>query len=191
MRFRRDLLDQIGQQRSRGVIIDVAALDVIDSFACHTLRTITEVARLRGAETVVVGIQPDVALAMVRLGVSVEALATALDLEEGMARLEVITSGAVFLPGKERPVTGDAVARLRQSYSVGFLRYLSRRDELTLHTAYELGRRGLATGVSLLDLVQIHHAVLVDALDPRAQVTCGTSPTRRPRSWPRSSRRSR
>jgi hypothetical protein len=64
-------------------------------------------------------------------------------------------------------VTGDAVARLRQSYSVGFLRYLSRRDELTLHTAYELGRRGLVTGVSLLDLVQIHHAVLVDALTQR------------------------
>lgn len=61
------------------------------------------------------------------------------------------------------------VARLRQSYGVGFLRYLSRRDELTLHTAYELGRSGLATGVSLLDLVQIHHAVLVDALnDPGA-----------------------
>ena len=56
------------------------------------------------------------------------------------------------------------LARLRQSYGVGFLRYLSRRDELTLHTAYELGRRGLATGVSLLDLVQIHHSVLVDAL---------------------------
>jgi len=100
VRFRRDLLEQIGRQRSRGVIIDVAALDVIDSFACHTLRTITEVSRLRGAETVVVGIQPDVALAMVRLGVSVEALATALDLEEGLALLEVITSGAVFLPGK-------------------------------------------------------------------------------------------
>ena len=64
-------------------------------------------------------------------------------------------------------MTGDVVARLRQSYSVGFLRYLSRRDELTLHTAYELGRRGLVTGVSLLDLVQIHHAVLVDALTDR------------------------
>ena len=101
VRFRRDLLEQIGRQRSRGVIIDVAALDVIDSFACHTLRTITEIARLRGAETVVVGIQPDVALAMVRLGVSAESLTTALDLEEGMARLEVITPGAVFLPGKD------------------------------------------------------------------------------------------
>ena len=60
-------------------------------------------------------------------------------------------------------MTGD-LARLRQSYCVGFLRYLSRRDELTLHTAYELGRRGLVSGVSLLDLVQIHHAVLVDTL---------------------------
>jgi hypothetical protein len=64
-------------------------------------------------------------------------------------------------------VTGDVVARLRQSYSVGFLRYLGRRDELTLHTAYELGRRGLVAGVSLLDLVQIHHEVLVDALTDR------------------------
>lgn len=65
-------------------------------------------------------------------------------------------------------MTGD-LARTRQSYGVGFLRYLSRRDELTLHAAYELGRRGLATGVSLLDLVQIHHAVLVDVLhDPGA-----------------------
>jgi rsbT antagonist protein RsbS len=101
VRFQHDLVRQIGEHRARGVIIDVAALDVIDSFACHTLRTITEVARLRGAETVVVGIKPDVALAMVRLGVSAESLTTALDLEEGMARLEVITPGAVFLPGKD------------------------------------------------------------------------------------------
>lgn len=59
----------------------------------------------------------------------------------------------------------EAAARLRQSYGVGFLRYLSRRDELTLHVGYELGRGGLAAGVSLLDLVQIHHAVLLDALN--------------------------
>ena len=100
VRFRRDLLEQIGRQRSRGVIIDVAALDVIDSFACHTLRIIAEVARLRGAETVVVGIRPDVALTMVRLGVSLETMTTALDLEEGMARLEVLTSGAPTLPAR-------------------------------------------------------------------------------------------
>ena len=65
------------------MIIDVAALDVLDSFACHTLRTLAQVARLRGAETVVVGIQPDVALAMVRLGMTLHPVLTALDLEEG------------------------------------------------------------------------------------------------------------
>ena len=68
LRFRTELLDQIGTHRARGVIIDVAALDVIDSFACHTLRALAQVARLRGAHTVIVGIQPDVAIAMTRLG---------------------------------------------------------------------------------------------------------------------------
>lgn len=99
--FRRDLLEQIGLRRSRGVIIDVGALDVIDSFACHTLRIIAEVARLRGAETVVVGIRPDVALVMVRLGLSLGSMATALDLEEGMEQLAIMTSGGVFLPGMD------------------------------------------------------------------------------------------
>ena len=88
VRFREDLIQQIGQHRSRGVIIDVAALDVLDSFGAHTLRTIGEVARLRGAVTVVVGIQPDVAFAMVSLGMSTGTLVTALDLEEGLEYLE-------------------------------------------------------------------------------------------------------
>ncbi len=87
VRFRNDLLERIGRERARGVIIDVAALDVIDSFACHTLRTIAQVARMRGAQTVVVGIQADVALALVSLGATLESLVTALDLEEGLARL--------------------------------------------------------------------------------------------------------
>ena len=50
LRFRTELLDQIGRYRAQGVIIDVAALDVLDSFACHTLRALAQVARLRGAE---------------------------------------------------------------------------------------------------------------------------------------------
>ena len=89
LRFRRDLLDEIGRYRARGLVIDVAALDVIDSFACHTLRTIAQVARMRGAQTVVVGIQADVALAMVSLGATLESLVTALDLEEGLEELEL------------------------------------------------------------------------------------------------------
>jgi rsbT antagonist protein RsbS len=84
VRLREDLVEQIGQHRSRGVIIDVAALDVLDSFGARTLRTIGQVARLRGAVTVIVGIQPDVAFAMVCLGMSTGTLETALDLEEGL-----------------------------------------------------------------------------------------------------------
>ena len=88
LRFRDDLVDQIGRYRSTGVIIDVAALDVLDSFGFTTIRSIAEMARLRGATTVIVGIQPDVAFAMVRLGISTGSLATALDLEEGLAYLD-------------------------------------------------------------------------------------------------------
>ena len=87
VRFQEDLVRQIGLHRSRGVIIDVAALDVLDSFGSRTLRTIGEIARLRGAVTVIVGIQPDVAFAMVSLGMSTGSLITALDLEEGLEYL--------------------------------------------------------------------------------------------------------
>jgi len=82
-----DVAEQIGRFRTRGVIIDVMALDVLDSFATRTLRSIAYTAKLRGASTVVVGIQPDVAFAMVQLGLSLEGVATALDLEEGLAHL--------------------------------------------------------------------------------------------------------
>jgi rsbT antagonist protein RsbS len=88
LRFRDDLIAQIGQHRSRGVIIDVAALDVLDSFGSRTLRAIAEIARLRGALTVIVGIQPDVAFAMVALGMGTGTVDTALDLEEGLAHLD-------------------------------------------------------------------------------------------------------
>jgi rsbT antagonist protein RsbS len=88
LRFQRDLIARIGENRARGVIIDVAALDVLDSFGSRTLRNIAEMARLRGAETVIVGIQPDVAFAMVELGMGTGEVATALDLEEGLAYLD-------------------------------------------------------------------------------------------------------
>jgi rsbT antagonist protein RsbS len=87
LRFQQDLISTIGRDRARGVVIDVAALDVLDSFATSTLRDIGDMARLRGAATVVVGIQPDVAIAMVRLGLRTGVLETALDLEEGLELL--------------------------------------------------------------------------------------------------------
>ncbi len=91
VRFQEDLVRQIGEHRARGVIIDVAALDVIDSFAARTLRALAEMARLRGAVTVIVGIQPDVAMTMVRLGMSMGAVRTALDLEEGLGHVAQLT----------------------------------------------------------------------------------------------------
>lgn len=90
VRFQHDLVRQIGEHRARGIIIDVAALDVIDSFGSRTLQSIADIARLRGAVTVIVGIQPEVAYAMVRLGMGMGEVPTALDLEEGLEYLSRI-----------------------------------------------------------------------------------------------------
>src|SRR5467141_2070538 len=92
LQLRDDLADRVGKSRSRGVIIDVTVLDVIDSFATRTLRAIAHMLKLRGAETVIVGIQPEVAFAMVQLGLTLEGVGTALDLEEGLAYLGQLTN---------------------------------------------------------------------------------------------------
>ena len=84
LQLRDDIAERIGRLRSRGLIIDVTALDVLDSFATRTLRDIAAMARLRGARAVIVGIQPDVAIAMVQLGLTLDGVATLLDLEEGL-----------------------------------------------------------------------------------------------------------
>jgi rsbT antagonist protein RsbS len=87
LQLRRALIERVVQMRSCGVILDVTALDVMDSFASRTMREIAHMIRLRGAETVIVGIQPEVAFAMVQLGLTLEDVATALDLEEGLEYL--------------------------------------------------------------------------------------------------------
>ncbi|MGH2554586.1 MAG: STAS domain-containing protein [Actinomycetota bacterium] len=88
VRLREDLAEQVGDLHARGVIVDVTAVDVMDSFTIRTLLDIAYIDRLRGAEAVIVGIQPDVAFAMVQLGLRLEGVATALDLEEGLAYLD-------------------------------------------------------------------------------------------------------
>lgn len=88
LELRDALVGKVGNLRSRGVIVDVTALDVLDSFASRTVRDLAYMIRLRGAETVIVGIQPEVAFAMVQLGITLEDVATALDLEEGLAYLD-------------------------------------------------------------------------------------------------------
>ena len=87
MQLRDDVAEQTGRFRSRAVIVDVTVLDVMDSFACRTLRSIAHILRLRGARTAIVGIQPEVAFAMVQLGLGLGAVQTALDLEEGLILL--------------------------------------------------------------------------------------------------------
>lgn len=99
VQLRDNLGERVGTYRSRGVIIDVTVLDVIDSFATRTLRGIAHMLKLRGAETVIVGIQPDVAFAMVQLGLTLEGVGTALDLEEGLSYLDTRT--------KRAPVNGS------------------------------------------------------------------------------------
>ena len=92
MQLRDDLVAKVKTFRSRGVIVDVTVLDVMDSFASRTLRDLVNMIKLRGATTVIVGIQPEVAFAMVQLGLTLEGVATALDLEEGLAYLDIKTT---------------------------------------------------------------------------------------------------
>jgi len=87
MNLRYDLAAQVSKYRAHGVIIDVTVLDVMDSFATRTLRDLAQMVRLRGAAAVIVGIQPEVAFAMVQLGLELGNVATALDLEEGLTLL--------------------------------------------------------------------------------------------------------
>jgi rsbT antagonist protein RsbS len=87
LKLRDELAERVGRFRSRGVIVDVTVIDVMDSFASRTLTATAHMLRLRGAETVIVGIQPEVAFAMVQLGLTLEGVTTMLDLEEGLAFL--------------------------------------------------------------------------------------------------------
>ena len=89
--LRDDLARRVGEQRARGLIVDVAALDVIDSFVARALRSIADTALLRGAETVIVGIQPDVAIAMVQFRLNLGQLRVTLDLDEALALLDRLT----------------------------------------------------------------------------------------------------
>lgn len=93
LRLRDDLAHRVGRFRTRGVIIDVTVLDVMDSFAVRTLRGIGQILKMRGAETVIVGIQPEVAFSMVQLGLTLTDVWTALDLEEAIAFLDRMGQG--------------------------------------------------------------------------------------------------
>ena len=82
-----DLANRISETRARGVLIDISALDVVDSFIARTFGAIAQVARVMDAETALVGMQPSVAITLVEMGVTMSGVRTALNVEKGMALL--------------------------------------------------------------------------------------------------------
>ena len=93
LELRGELTELVGRYRSRGLVIDVSALDVIDSFVARALRAIVLTVRLRGAQTVIVGIQPDVAIALVQFRLNLGPLRVALDLDSARTLLDRLTRG--------------------------------------------------------------------------------------------------
>ena len=89
--LREELTERVGALRARGLVVDVTALDVIDSFVARALRSIAVATQLRGATTVIVGIQPDVAVAMVQFQLNLEPLRAVLDLDEALSLLDRLT----------------------------------------------------------------------------------------------------
>jgi rsbT antagonist protein RsbS len=102
-RLRHELMERVNRFRAQGIIVDVTAVDVLDSFAARSLQTIARMTRLRGAVTVIVGLQPEVAFAMVQLGLAFDDMHTALDLEEGLALLN-----RQLRPNKSPTLGGDS-----------------------------------------------------------------------------------
>jgi rsbT antagonist protein RsbS len=92
--LQKGLLDEARRLRCRGVVVDVTALDVMDSFSTRTLQSLAAMLRLRGVQTVIAGIQPNVAMAMVQLGLTMPDVRTALDLDEGLAYLQAAAHGS-------------------------------------------------------------------------------------------------
>jgi rsbT antagonist protein RsbS len=88
MQLQDDLTDRIVKTRARGVLIDISSLEVVDSFIGRMISNIAGMARVLDAETVVVGMQPAVAITLVELGLSLEGVRTALNVDKGMALLQ-------------------------------------------------------------------------------------------------------
>ncbi|MBM7717574.1 STAS domain-containing protein [Siminovitchia sp. FSL H7-0308] len=88
LEFQEDLLNKIHATNARGVVIDITSLDIIDSFIAKVLGDVMEMSKLMGAKVVITGIQPAVAITLIELGIRMEDVTTALDLENGLDKLQ-------------------------------------------------------------------------------------------------------
>jgi rsbT antagonist protein RsbS len=92
MTLQDDLTQRIVSDRARGVLIDISSLDVVDSFIGRMISNIASMSRVLDAQTVVVGMQPAVAITLVELGLELPGVRTALNVEKGMALLQASTA---------------------------------------------------------------------------------------------------
>ncbi|KAA0941427.1 MULTISPECIES: STAS domain-containing protein [Streptomyces] len=95
LNLQEDLAQQIVDKSARGVIIDISALEIVDSFVGRMLAAVAAISRVLDARTVVVGMRPAVAITLVELGLSLGGVDTALDLEKGLAKLRQSTDSAL------------------------------------------------------------------------------------------------
>lgn len=106
-----DLTDQLQKHRAKGILIDISAVTILDSYMGRMLGNLAGIARLMDAETVLVGMQPAVAITLVELGITLPDVHTALNVEKGMALLEKSLANK-----KERLHASTGSARYGSSY---------------------------------------------------------------------------